>query len=125
MIFAGIDWSTRYHDVCILDESGKIIKEFRIQIEKAGFTELIAVLSEFGEASEIHIGIEDGNNILVDLLISAGYTVYALNPKRVSRFKERYSVSTKKDDRFDAFNIALILLKDRDSFAPIARSSDA
>ncbi len=53
------------------------------------------------------------------------YTVYSLNPLCVNRFKDRYSACSKKDDDFDAFNIALILLKDKNRFDPITTSSDS
>ena len=85
---------------------------------------MITILSEIALPQDIQIGIEDGNNLLADFLRAAGYTVYALNPKSVNRFKDRFSACAKKDDRFDAFNIAMIMLKDRGNFTPISKSSD-
>jgi len=124
MIFVGIDWSTRFSDVCIIDSAGKIIKEFQFKICRDGFATLLDVLSRIGAVDSFHIGIEDGNNIAAHVLRASGYKVYALNPKRVSRFKDRYSAEAKKDDRFDAYNIALILLKDGDTFLPMTQSTD-
>lgn len=126
MIYVGIDWSTRHDDVCILDDQGQVIKEFRIDVSAKGFQKLLATvdLSEKNPES-ISFGIETDKNIIADFLISKGFSVTSINPLSVNRFKERYTTSGKKDDKFDAMNIALILLKDGKSFKPIIHSSES
>lgn len=124
MIYVGIDWSSQYNDICFVNENEKKVKEFRIEINRRGFQNLLKELSLLSnDKSEIIIGIETDKNILADFLLSHDYTVYSLNPLKVNRFKERYSVSSKKDDKFDAACIALFLLKDRHNFNPILSSS--
>lgn len=120
MIFVGIDWSSVHDDVCILDASGKIIKEFRVPISGPGFRELLEIFESIEMRREkIHVGIEDGVDIAAKFLAAAGCIVYRLNPLAVNRFKERYKASAKKDDRFDAFNIARMLFTDHANFTPV------
>lgn len=125
MIFVGIDWSTKHDDICIIDNQGQVIKEFRIPVSATGFSKLLQVIEETEvNREEIFFGIETDKNILADFLLAAGYQVYSLNPLSVNRFKERYTTSGKKDDKFDAFNIASILVSDKDHFKPVCLSSD-
>lgn len=124
MIYVGIDWSSQYNDICILGQKEEKVKEFRIEINDAGFQYLLEQLRHLSrDKSKIVIGIETDKNILADYLLAHGYTVYSLNPLKVNRFKERYSVSAKKDDKFDAASIALFLLKDKQNFNPIISPS--
>jgi hypothetical protein len=39
-------------------------------------------------------------------LVERGFQVYAINPKQLDRFRDRYSMSGAKDDRRDAFVLA-------------------
>lgn len=124
MIYVGIDWSSQYDDVCIVNETEEKVKEFRIKINKEGFEQLLEVLNFYApDKSKIVIGIETDKNILADFLQAHGYIVCNLNPLKVNRFKERYSVCAKKDDKFDAYSIALFLLKDLHNFKPIVLPS--
>ena len=124
MIYVGIDWSSQFNDICIVNENEQKVKEFRIKINQNGFQYLLEQLSLcVKDQNDIVIGIETDKNILADFLISHGYIVYSLNPLKVNRFKDRYSVCAKKDDKFDAFSIALFLLKDRHNFNPVLPSS--
>jgi transposase len=106
------------------DNAGKKIKEFRIVITAYDFNFLLDQLNQLTcDKSEIMIGIETDKNILADFLVANGYAVYSINPLKVSRFKERYTVSAKKDDKFDAESIARFLHKDGSMFRPVMRSS--
>lgn len=50
----------------------------------------------------------------------AGYTVYALNPKSVARYRERHSTSGAKSDAADAHLLAEIVRLDRAAHRPVA-----
>lgn len=125
-IFVGIDWSYEYNNVCIINEAEEIVNELKVENSAKGFRGLVEqILLLTDDKTNIFIGIETDKNILAEYLIGMGYIVYSLNPLCVNRFKDRYSACSKKDDVFDAYNIALILLKDRNRFEPVKRSSDS
>ncbi len=44
------------------------------------------------------IGIEPPRGVLVDTLIERGFCVFALNPKQLDRFRDRFTVAGAKDD---------------------------
>src|SRR5262249_4209423 len=54
------------------------------------------------------------HGLLVDALLEAGYTVYALNPKAVERYRDRTRTAGAKTDPADAELLARILLTDRE-----------
>lgn len=42
--------------------------------------------------------------------------MFSINPKQVDRFRDRYTVNGAKDDRRDAYVIAMSLVTDRQAF---------
>jgi transposase len=47
-MFVGIDWASTEHAVCVLDQTGKTIRAFRIPHSAAGFDDLVARLRRLG-----------------------------------------------------------------------------
>ena len=92
LVFAGIDYRSDLHQVCLIDTEGKKLAEFRF------------------EHSAIGIGK------LVETLLERGLDVFAINPKQLDRFRDRHSVAGSKDDRLDAFVCADSLRTDRHHF---------
>jgi hypothetical protein len=45
LIFVGIDWSEGHHDLCVEDESGKVLARRRIGNDPEGLTHLQATLA--------------------------------------------------------------------------------
>jgi transposase len=60
----------------------------------------------------------------VQALIASGYQVYAINPRQVARFKERYGTSGAKSDKGDAHALADMVRIDRDQLRPVAGDSE-
>jgi transposase len=56
----------------------------------------------------------------VAALIAAGYTVFAINPLRVARYRERHSVSGAKSDAADAHTLAERVRTDSHQLRPVA-----
>ena len=83
----------------------------------AGLTrlhELIADhLGEDDEPDQVMVGIETDRGPWVQALIAAGYTVYAVNPLQVARYRERHGASGAKSDPGDAHVLAEIVRLDR------------
>ncbi len=62
---------------------------------------------------------------VVDALLDRGFAVHAINPKRLDRLRDRFSVAGAKDDRRDARVAAAGLRTDRHLFRPVAVSDPA
>ena len=54
--------------------------------------------------SEVAVGIEVPRGAMVEGLLERGFAVFAINPKQLDRFRDRYTVAGAKDDRRDAFD---------------------
>jgi transposase len=61
---------------------------------------------------QIHIAIEVPHGPVVEMLIERGFNVYAINPKQLDRFRDRFSPAGAKDDSRDAEVLASALRTD-------------
>src|SRR5688572_468213 len=103
MIFVGDDWAEAHHDVYICDEAGTRLASKRLPegIEGIGrFHELVADHAEAPD--QLVVGIETDRGLWVQGLVEAGYTVYAINPRAASRYRDRHTLSGAKSDPGDA-----------------------
>ncbi len=125
MIFVGDDWAEDHHDVAILDEDGKaLVRHRRLPEGVAGVAELHELIASFAEdPAQVAVGIETDRGLWVMSLIAAGYTVYAVNPLAVARYRERRSLSGAKSDPGDAATLADLVRTDRHHHRPIAGDS--
>ena len=82
-------------------------------------------LDEDAEPGQVLVGIETDRGPWVQALIAAGYTVYAVNPLQVARYRERHGVSGAKSDPGDAHVLAELVRLDRAHHRPVAGDSDA
>jgi transposase len=111
-IFCGIDWAEDHHDVAIVDEYGALLAKRRIGDDLTGFSELSALLAEHTDTAvfvPVDIGIETDRG----LLVAAGHVVVPINPRAVSRYRDRHAVSGAKSDPGDALVLAQIMRTDR------------
>ncbi|MEV0424141.1 IS110 family transposase [Streptosporangium canum] len=58
------------------------------------------------EADQVLIGLETDRGPWVRALVAAGYSVYAINPLQVARYRERPRISGTKSDKADAHTMA-------------------
>jgi transposase len=79
------------------------------------FTEWLTLLAG-GEPARVAVALEVPRGAVVDTLLERGFHVFALNPKQLDRFRDRYTVAGAKDDRRDAFVLATALATDRPAF---------
>lgn len=125
MIFVGIDWSERHHDVCIVDERGEVLAKERVADGLHGVARLHAVVAEYGDdTDDVIVGIEIDRGLLVGALVAAGYEVFAINPLSVDRYRDRHSTSGAKSDPGDAKVLADLVRTDRHNHRPVAGDSD-
>ncbi|HWH31337.1 MAG TPA: IS110 family transposase [Egibacteraceae bacterium] len=125
MIFVGIDWSERHHDVEVQRDDGTTVERARVGEGLEGAARLHALLAAHAEdPGEVVIGIETDRGLLVGSLAAAGYQVFAVNPKAVSRYRDRHAMSGAKSDARDAKVLADLVRTDRHNHRPIAGDSD-
>jgi transposase len=114
---AGIDWATQKHDVCLVDAEGKVVGEQQFANTRAGLDRLCSwLLADGREATQVHVAIETPRGLIIDALLDRGFTVFAINPKQLDRFRDRFSPSGAKDDRLDARVLADSLRTDQRAF---------
>src|ERR671916_2039852 len=106
LLFVGDDWAETHHDVELMDTAGRRLAKARVPEGVAGMARLHVMIAEqLGEdidQAQVAVGIETDRGPWVQALIAAGYTVYAINPLQVARYRERHSVSGAKSDAADA-----------------------
>ena len=125
MFYVGIDWADDHHDVYIVDEQGTEVDSFPIKHDSKGMCFLRDKIRELSSLKEqVLIAIETPKNLLVDFLLDEGYTVYAINPMSVDRYRERYRTSGARDDSFDAMVLANIIRTDRKHHRAIIPNSE-
>jgi transposase len=113
-ITCGIDWSERHHDVALTDSDGHTVTKQRITTTLSGFTELLTLLAEHThDPASVPVAIETDKNLIVAALQAAGFTVYAINPRAVARYRERHGQAGNKSDPGDAVVLANVLRTDR------------
>jgi transposase len=117
----GLDWGSAEHAVCLLDGRGQVCGERRVAHTAAAVQEAIAWLrTRTGVApAAIAVAIETPRGVLVDTLIEQGFAVFALNPKQLDRFRDRFTASGAKDDRRDAHALADGLRTDARAFRAV------
>jgi hypothetical protein len=111
-LFAGLDWGSSGHAVCVVDEQGKIVAQFEVAHDAAGLTELRARLAKLAPAAEIPIAIERPTGLIVDALVDAGHVVVPIHPNVVKACRPRYRAAGGKDDRGDSYLLADVLCTD-------------
>lgn len=84
MLFVGVDWAEDHHDVCCMDEEGRVVGRRRIGDSLAGARELHALVgehvSDVDTSESVVVGIEKDRGLMVRALVAAGYHVVAVNP---------------------------------------------
>ena len=124
MKFIGIDWASQVHDIALLDEAGQLVDSWRITHDAAGVKALLARMGQEGGPDVVLVGMESGAPLLLDQILGAGYTLYAINPKQADRYRDRHTAAGVKDDRLDALVLADAIRTDRARLRPLERDSD-
>ncbi|WP_406510683.1 IS110 family transposase [Streptomyces sp. NBC_00212] len=120
MIFCGIDWAERHHDVALVNDTGQLLAKRRIGDDAAGYRFLLDLLAEYGDTEDdpIPVAIETSRGLLVAVLRTGRRKVFAVNPMAAARYRDRHGVSRKKSDPGDAFVLANILRTDMPMHRP-------
>ena len=119
--FAGIDWGSDKHRVCLTSRDGQIMAERWIEHSGDSLAELAAWLRQHTSDSPslLAAAIEIPRGAIVETLLEHGFRVFSINPKQLDRFRDRYSPAGAKDDRRDAFVLADALRTDMHCFRAV------
>jgi len=117
-LYVGVDWASEAHQVAIVDAARARPVQQRVPHTGAALTQLADDLIQRagGEPARVAVAIEVPRGPVVETLLERGLHVYALNPKQLDRFRDRYSMAGAKDDRRDARVLAEALRTDRPAF---------
>jgi transposase len=125
-LFAGLDWASCTHAVCIIDNTGAVGEQFEVTHDAAGLRELLVRLQRCVPVpAQLPIAIERPSGLLVDVLIEAGYPVVPIHPNIVKATRPRYRSHGAKSDASDAYLLADLLRTDGARFHPLQPQSDA
>jgi transposase len=118
--YLGIDWGSDTHQFCLLDASGGIRGERAVAHTAVAVQEALQWVRTLTRAAppEIAVGLERPDGV-VDTVLEQGCGVWALNPKQLDRFRDRFSAGGAKDDRRDAHVVADALRTDRRAFRAV------
>ncbi len=126
LVFLGLDWAERHHDLCVMDATGQVLGRKRVPDGLEGVAQLHALLAECsgGEEGEVICGTETDRGLMVRTLLASGYQVYAINPKAVDRYRDRHRVGGAKSDSADAKVLADLVRTDRHNHRPVVPDSE-
>lgn len=120
--FVGFDWASQTHVVCLLDRNGEMVGERKVAHSGADLSALCDWLVARSGAPPARIGvaIETPHGPVVETLLERGFAAFAINPKQLDRFRDRFTVAGAKDDRRDAHALGDSLRTDRRAFRRLA-----
>lgn len=114
----GVDWGGAQHHVTVLDAAGAVTGTRSVAHSAAAIAEAVHWLQQITAVppEAVAVAIETPRGVLVDSLIEQGFAVFAINPKQVDRFRDRFSAGGAKDDPRDARVLADALRTDARAF---------
>ena len=91
--FAGVDWASQKHDIWLADGSGKRLGKRTVEHTGEGLAQMCDWLAATsgGKPEDIHVAIEVPHGPVVETLLDRGFKVYAINPRQLDRFRDRFS----------------------------------
>ena len=121
-IFAGIDWATGSHAVCVIDGSGTVLERYEVDHSQAGLRGLVHRLTA-GRVGGVAIERPDGP--VIDVLLDADLRVVVIASRHVKALRTRYGLSGNKDDHADAYILADVLRTDGHRLRPLLPDAPA
>jgi transposase len=114
----GVDWASDSYEVCVVDDNARVLGKKQVEHSGDGIRQCIEWLLHLagGDVSSIAVAIEVPHGAMVESLIENNLAVFAINPKQMDRFRDRYTVAGAKDDALDAFVMADSLRTDQPCF---------
>ena len=111
----GIDWSDRKHDLCLIDTATSEREASVLPHSPQALEEwAVALRARFG-GRPVAVCLEQSRGPLIYALLKYDFlTLYPVNPRTLSKFREAFAPSRHKDDPGDAAHLAELLLHHRE-----------
>ena len=119
--FAGVDWASEEHAVCVVDADGRIIEGRRYRHDERGIRALCRRLAELGVEL---VAVERPDGLLIERLLDGALSVIAIHPNQVAAMRPRFSAAGGKSDGFDAFVLAELARTDAHRFRILVPDTD-
>jgi transposase len=120
--WCGLDWASRTHAVCVVDDTEGIRARFEIPNTGKSFAGLVKRLTKLRVDG---VAIERPDGPLVEALLRAQLVVYMVPPSVLKAVRARYGAAGAKSDPGDAFVLADLLRTDHHRLAPLRPDSSA
>lgn len=117
---AGVDWASRGHAVCVVDERGAATERFEIEHTESGLRTLGRRLVRAGVG---RVAIERPDGPVIDALFDAGLDVVVISSRHVKALRTRYGSAGNKADRSDAYILADVLRTDGQRLRSLRRDA--
>jgi hypothetical protein len=84
-LYVGLDWGTEFHRACVLNPSGKSVKECRIDHSGDAISEFLRsmIVIAGGQADRVAVAIEVPRGPIVEAFLEGGCAVFSINPKQL------------------------------------------
>jgi hypothetical protein len=79
VFFVGIDWASRAHELCVVDEDGAVVERFGFVHNERGISGALKRLGKLAAPSALPVAIERPDGLLVDRLLQAGHEVVPIH----------------------------------------------
>jgi transposase len=112
-VFVGIDWATRAHELCVVDEEGMVVSRFGFAHSERGISETLARLRKLAQPIDLPVAIERPDGLLVARLLEAGHPVVPIHPNAFHAARPRWEGAGSKSDPGDAYRLADLLRTDQ------------
>ena len=114
--YAGFDWAKDHHDVVVVNQQGKIVKNFTFEHSAEGWGKWKALAAA---CPHLAVAIETSQGPAIEQLLESGVAVYPVNPKSAERYRDRKAPSGTKTDFLDAWSLADALRVDGHGWRPL------
>ena len=112
-MFVGLDWATRAHELCVVDEQGQVVDRFGFAHSERGLREALERLARLSPPAELPVAIERPSGLLVERLLAAGHPVVPIHPNAFAAARPRWEGAGSKSDVGDAYRLADYLRTDQ------------
>src|SRR5260370_21117561 len=114
--FAGFDWAKDHHDVVLVNQQGKILKDLTFEHTAEGWAKWKELVTAY---PHLAVAIETSQGAAIEQLLQSGVAVYPVHPNSSQRNRDRKAPSGTKTDYLDAWSLGDALRVDRHGWKPL------